>query len=139
MTSLIPRRRARRYPGLYLATVSDATDPEARGRLQVSVPAVTGSSTVWAPSLRDLGPRPDLGDEVLVGFASGDPGSPYVIGVVATGSSTVKIADDNGSSISLGPSGIDIKAAAEIRLTASSVKVSAGSVQVDAELAQFSA
>jgi hypothetical protein len=104
----------------------------------VRVPAVTGSSTVWALSLRDLGARPELGDEVLVGFASGDPGIPYVIGVVATGPSVVELADGNGSSIRLGPSGIEMSAAAEIRLTAPSVKVVTGSAQVDAELAAFS-
>ena len=138
MRRLIPRRPARRYLGLHRATVVGATDPEARGRLEVVVPSVTGSSSIWASRLRDLGPRPKPRDEVLVGFAGGDPSSPYVIGVVATGSSAAEIADDNGNSIRLDSSGVEVRAVGEVRLTSSTVRVATGSAQVDAERAEFS-
>ncbi len=139
MTPFTRRRLTRRYPGLYRATVVDATDPQGSNRLQVSVPSLSGSALAWAPTLRDLGATPQVGEEVLVGFEAGELTSPYVVGVLATGpSAPVEIADENGNSIRLSSSGIDITAAAEVRLTASTVKVTAGSVKLDAGMAELS-
>lgn len=139
MTRLLRGRLARRYPGIYRATVVDATDPQGSNRLKVSVSSLTGSPLAWAPTLRDLGARPQVGEEVLVGFEAGELTSPYVIGVLATGpSAPLEIADTNGNSIRLTSSGIEINGAAELRLMTATIKVSTGSVQVDAGMSEFS-
>ncbi len=140
MSPSLRQRLRRRHFGLYRATVVDANDPEESNRLQVSVPSLSGSPLAWAPTLRDLGPRPQADDEVLVGFEAGELASPYVVGVLATGpSEPVEMADENGNSIRLTASGIEIEAAVEVRLSAAaSVEVSAGSVDVDAAMSDFS-
>lgn len=51
---------------------------------------------------------------------------------------SVEIADANGNSIRLDPSGIVLQAAAKVRVVASSVEVSAGMLQVDAGMSKFS-
>ena len=131
--------RRRRYPGLYRARVVDATDPQGSNRLKVSVPSLTGAPMAWAPTLRDIGARPEIGDEVLVGFEAGELATPYVVGVLATGpSAPVEIADENGNSIRLTSSGIEINGAAEVRVTTSTIKVTAGSLKVDAGMSEFS-
>lgn len=136
---MLRRRKARRYPGLYRAIVVDATDPQGSNRLKVSVPSLTGAPLAWAPALRNIGARPQVGEEVLVGFEAGRMATPYVVGVLATGSSApVEIADENGNSIRLTSSGIEINAAAAVRLNTSTMKVTAGSVKVDAGMSEFS-
>ena len=139
MTRLLRRRPGRRYPGLYRAKVVDATDPQGSNRLRVSVPSLTRAPAVWAPMLRGIGARPQVDEEVLVGFEAGDLSTPYVVGVLATGSSApVELADDNGNSIRLSPAGIEITAAAEVRLSTSTTKVTTGSMKVDAGMSDFS-
>lgn len=139
MTRLLRRRLARGCPGLYRATVVDTADPQGSNRLKVSVPSLTDSALAWAPTLRGLGARPQVGDEVLVGFEAGKLASPYVVGVLTTGpSAPVEIVDANGNSIRLTSSGIEINGAAEVRLTTSTVKVSASSMTVDAGISEFS-
>ncbi len=136
MTRSLRRRTARRYHGLYRATVVDATDPRG-SRLRVRVPSLTDAPVAWAPALRDIGARPPVGEQVLVGFEAGQMATPYVVGVLTTGSpAPVEIADENGNSIRLTSSGIEINGAAEIRLTTSTVTVTAGSVKVDAEMSE---
>ncbi len=103
------------------------------------MPSLPGAPLAWAPTLRDVGARPQVGEEVLVGFEGGELASPYVVGVLATGvSAPVEIADENGNSIRLSSSGIEINAAAEVSLTATTISGSAGSVTVDAGTAEFS-
>ena len=139
MTRLLRRRTARRYPGLYRARVVDASDPQGSNRLKVSVPSLTGAPLAWAPTLRDIGARPEIGDEVLVGFEAGEMATPYVVGVLSTGpSAPLEIADENGNSIRLTSSGIEINGAAEVRVTTSTIKVTAGSLNVDAGMSEFS-
>lgn len=139
MTRLPRRRTRRRYPGLYRATVVDTTDPQGSNRLKVSVPSLTGAPLAWAPTLRDLGARPQVGEEVLVGFEAGDLATPYVVGVLATGSAApVELADEHGNSIRLTSSGIEITGAAAVRLTASTVRISTGSMKVDTGMSEYS-
>ncbi len=89
--------------------------------------------------LRDMGARPQVGEEVLVGFEAGELATPYVVGVLATGASApVEIADENGNSIRLSSSGIEITGSAAVRVTSSTMNVSAGSVKVDTGMSEFS-
>ena len=86
-----------RWPGVYPALVTDLVDPDAQGRVQVSLPwspdGNGGDYQVWA-RLSTLmgGPNrgswfiPEHGDEVLVAFEAGDPRRPYVLGGLWNGS-----------------------------------------------------
>jgi uncharacterized protein involved in type VI secretion and phage assembly len=86
-----------RWPGVYPALVSDIVDPDAQGRVQVSLPwspdSDGGTYQAWA-RLSTLmgGPNrgswfvPEHGDEVLVAFEAGDPRRPYVLGGLWNGS-----------------------------------------------------
>ena len=139
MTRLLRRRPGRRYPGLYRGKVVDASDPQGSNRLRVSVPSLTAAPLAWASTLRDIGARPRVGEEVLVGFEAGELSTPYVVGVLSTGSSApVEIADEHGNSIRLSSSGIEITAAAAVRLSTSTTEVTTGSMKVDAGMSDFS-
>ena len=131
------RRRGRQHFGLHRATVVDATDPQQHGRVQVTVPAVSSAPT-WAPTLRDVGGLPGVGDEVLVGFESGDAARPYVLGVVATTPPQVELADDNGNLVRLTTAGVEISSSGTVRINASQIKLSAGMGQADAGMWKFS-
>jgi uncharacterized protein involved in type VI secretion and phage assembly len=86
-----------RWPGVYPALVTDIVDPDAQGRVQVSLPwSPDGGGSgysAWA-RLATLagGPNrgswfvPEHGDEVLVAFEAGDPRRPYVLGGLWNGS-----------------------------------------------------
>jgi hypothetical protein len=71
--------------GVFRGTVVNNADPEKSGRLQVSVPAVTGFGAVnWAAPATPSGfpvipPKP--GDPVWVMFESGDVNSPVWMGI----------------------------------------------------------
>ena len=133
------RRRQQRVPGLYRATVVNATDPRQAHRLQVTIPLVSGTTATWAPTLRDLGGPPQVGDEVLVGFEAGDPRHPYVIGVLATSAQPpVEMSDENGNSVRLSSSGIDLTTSGEVRVAASKIHFSAGLGETDAGMWRFS-
>jgi uncharacterized protein involved in type VI secretion and phage assembly len=76
-----------RYFGKYRGTVADNSDPTARGRLQVRVPAVLGDLTVWAmPCVPYAGAGvgfyslPEPGTGVWVEFEGGDPSYPIWVG-----------------------------------------------------------
>ncbi len=64
--------------GVFMGTVTDATDPLRSGRARVQVPAVPGADG-WAPSCA-TNLRP--GDKVVVAFEAGDQTRPVVIGKV---------------------------------------------------------
>ncbi len=139
MNSSHPRRPQRTCPGVYRATVVNATDPQQAHRVQLTIPSVSASPSTWAPTIRDVAGRPQVGDEVLVGFEAADPDFPYVIGVLSTApGSSVEISDDGGNSVRLSPSGIELTTSGDVRVTASQVRVSAGLAEVDAGMCDFS-
>lgn len=74
--------------GLMSAVVSDTHDPKKLGRVKVTLPWLSKEFTTgWARTVspgggakRGLWAIPEVGDEVLVGFADGDFDHPYVLG-----------------------------------------------------------
>ncbi|MDT5079255.1 MAG: hypothetical protein QOJ80_3892 [Mycobacterium sp.] len=81
-----------RYLGLYRAIVVDVADPQQSKRVKFSLPSLNTSS--WAPTLRNLGGTPQVGDQILVGFEAGDLNLPYVVGVFATGPTPAEVPID---------------------------------------------
>jgi uncharacterized protein involved in type VI secretion and phage assembly len=76
-----------RIYGVVIGIVVDADDPEAIGRVRVSLPWYASGYEVWARVAQlYAGPGfgstwvPDPGGEVLVAFAHGDMRFPYVVG-----------------------------------------------------------
>jgi hypothetical protein len=68
--------------GVYRATVVDGTDPEQSGRVQVTVPDVSGSTPVWAtPSTAVGSESPSVGGDVWVQFEGGNSEHPVWVGL----------------------------------------------------------
>jgi uncharacterized protein involved in type VI secretion and phage assembly len=96
---------ASHFFGKYRGTVVDNADPTDRGRLQVQVPAVLGSESVWAlPCVPYAGAGvgfyalPEPGTAIWVEFEGGDPSFPVWSGcfwadgeLPDTGGAAVKI------------------------------------------------
>jgi Type VI secretion system/phage-baseplate injector OB domain len=69
--------------GVRRATVVDPLDPQQANRLQVTVPSVTYSESLWATASPAVGANlPNLGDQVWVQFAGGDVHYAVWIGVM---------------------------------------------------------
>jgi uncharacterized protein involved in type VI secretion and phage assembly len=73
--------------GIIVGVVSDLADPERLGRVRVKFPTLEDQESDWARLAtpmagkeRGLFLRPEVGDEVLVGFELGDPRRAYVLG-----------------------------------------------------------
>lgn len=91
-----PSTAAPAWPGVYPALVTDLRDPQALGRVQVSLPWAAdpggGRPVAWA-RLATLAAGagsgtwflPAVGDEVLVAFQGGDPSLPVVLGSLWNG------------------------------------------------------
>ena len=78
--------------GLLTGIVTDNKDPQQRGRIQVTIPALNDQARYWARlSTLMAGPEhgsfflPATGDEVLVAFEQGDPGRPFILGALWNG------------------------------------------------------
>ena len=94
--------------GLVIGLVSDLDDPEGIGRIQVKYPYREDQMSGWARLVTPMGGkqrglfmRPEVGDEVLIGYEQGDPRRPYVLGAVwttVTGSSPATAVDVIGAS-----------------------------------------
>jgi uncharacterized protein involved in type VI secretion and phage assembly len=80
-------------PGLVTGIVKDVDDPKNQGRIQVDLPAFEGRSrTAWAPiaapmagDKRGVAFMPEINDEAIIGFLSGDPEQPVVLGFTWNG------------------------------------------------------
>ncbi|GAA1531963.1 VgrG-related protein [Nocardioides humi] len=79
--------------GVSPAVVTSVQDPEDLGRVKIKVPWLSDDyESGWARTLqlgagdeRGLTILPEVGDEVLVAYAAGDLGHPYVLGGVFNG------------------------------------------------------
>ncbi len=93
----VPAGLGGRWYGVYPGLVSDIKDPDGQGRVKITLP--------WSPDTKDAryeawariaslmaGKQrgswfiPDVNDEVLVAFESGNPRRPYVLGGLWNGS-----------------------------------------------------
>lgn len=91
--------------GLQIGVVSALEgDPDGEYRAQVRMPLIDASEGVWARvALLDAGEnrgsffRPEIGDEVVLGFLNDDPRNPVVLGMLHSSAkpSPVEPADDN--------------------------------------------
>ena len=69
--------------GVYRGRVTNAQDPTAAGRVQVTVPAVAAATSLWAPVVSPFVPTkftPQIGATVWVAFEAGDRNYPVVLG-----------------------------------------------------------
>lgn len=88
LSSAPPQRRARtQASAATLGVVSRVDDPEGLGRVRVTLPTYGGVETEWmqvlslgAGSGRGLVMLPDVGDQVLLVLADGDPARGVVLG-----------------------------------------------------------
>lgn len=77
-----------RWPGVVPAIVTNTDDPNGWGRVKIKFPWMSDDAeSAWCRLLAPgAGPEagflsiPDVGDEVLVSFAHGDFGHPYILG-----------------------------------------------------------
>jgi hypothetical protein len=80
-----------RYFGKFRGVVANNTDPQNRGRLQVTITNFSNDALYWAeacvPYLASLEyPMPQVGMNVWVEFEQGDPGYPIWVGCMWDGS-----------------------------------------------------
>lgn len=84
------------FYGVYPALVTDLNDPDGQGRVKISLPwspdPDSGRYEVWARVATMMAGNnrgswfiPDVNDEVLVAFESGNPRRPYVVGALWNG------------------------------------------------------
>lgn len=95
------------YFGVYPAVVTDNIDPDGNGRILVRLPWLSKDTSfeVWARLATLMAGNnrgtwfvPDVDDEVLVAFESGDPRAPCVIGSLWNGHDTPPVYMDNMNS-----------------------------------------
>ena len=79
---------------VYRATVTDTVDPQGKGRIQVTIPAVA-TAVQWAavclPTAVGSGAvqLPEVGSAVWVAFEGGDASRPVYLGVLPAGGGTM--------------------------------------------------
>ncbi|HLM66753.1 MAG TPA: phage baseplate assembly protein V [Longimicrobium sp.] len=99
-----------RFYGAYPGLVTDVMDPDGQGRVKVHLPWTPDPGgaeyAVWARLATMMAGKnrgswfiPDVGDEVLVIFAGGDPRHPFVIGAMWNGQDTPPQSMDAQNSI----------------------------------------
>jgi uncharacterized protein involved in type VI secretion and phage assembly len=93
----IPAGLGGRWYGVFPALVSDIKDPDGQGRVKVTLPWAPDTQgsryEAWARQATLMGGNnrgswfvPDVNDEVLIAFESGDPRRPYILGGLWNGS-----------------------------------------------------
>jgi Rhs element Vgr protein len=89
--------------GLQAGVVTDNEDPDGDFRVRVMLPLVVdGDDGVWARvaavdagSDRGFFFRPEVGDEVLVGFLDDDPRQPVILGMLHSSAKTAPLSPSN--------------------------------------------
>lgn len=89
--------------GLQAGVVTDIEDPDGEFRVRVMLPLVVdGDDGVWARvaavdagSERGFFFRPEVGDEVLVGFLDDDPRQPVILGSLHSSAKTAPLEPNN--------------------------------------------
>jgi uncharacterized protein involved in type VI secretion and phage assembly len=78
-----------RENGIVIGTVVDLNDPEKLGRVKLKLPQYNDEQSTWARiaspmagANRGVFFRPEVQDEVLVGFENGEVRRPYVLGAL---------------------------------------------------------
>ena len=84
-----------RWFGLYPAIVSDLVDPDAKGRIKVTIPMFGGAGSgvsAWATLLAPYADKdqgfevlPEVDSQVVIAFEAGDPVRPYIVGACWNG------------------------------------------------------
>lgn len=103
----VPRGYGGLFYGAYPALVRDIKDPDGQGRVKVALPwspdgdgaayeAWARLATMMAGNNRGTWFIPDVGDEVLLVFAGGDPRQPFVIGSLWNGQDKPPAGMDGG-------------------------------------------
>jgi Rhs element Vgr protein len=91
--------------GLQAGVVTDLEDPEGEFRVRVRLPLVVdGDDGIWARvAAADAGAdrgfffRPELGDEVLVGFLDEDPRQPVILGMLHSSAMAAPLSPSNSN------------------------------------------
>jgi len=78
--------------GIIIGLVKDLADPEGLARVKVTFPYLDGQESAWARLATLMAGngrgslfRPEVDDEVLVGFERGDPKLPFILGALWNG------------------------------------------------------
>jgi uncharacterized protein involved in type VI secretion and phage assembly len=78
-----------RENGIVIGTVVDLNDPEKLGRVKLKLPQYNDEQSTWARIASPMAGnnrgfffRPEVQDEVLVGFENGEARRPYVLGAL---------------------------------------------------------
>lgn len=80
--------------GLHIGIVTDIMDPKGEGRVRIKLPMVNPDDAgIWARvATLDAGNnrgtffRPEIGDEVIIGFMNGDSSHPIILGMLHSSS-----------------------------------------------------
>ena len=88
--------------GLQLGVVTDNEDPQGNFRVRVKLPLVADDDGVWARVAcldagndRGLLIRPEIGDEVVLGFLDEDPRAPVLLGMLHSSAKAAPLAPSN--------------------------------------------
>jgi Rhs element Vgr protein len=91
--------------GLHIGVVTDIVDPDSEYRVKVRIPVISTSeegswarvATLDAGNARGSFFRPEVDDEVIVGFLNDDPRSPIILGMLHSSSlpAPLEPAEDN--------------------------------------------
>ena len=82
-----------RIPGVVVGIVTNNKDDDGMGRVKVKLPSISDTDeTYWARVAAPMAGKergfyflPEVGDEVLVAFAYGDPRFPFILGALWNG------------------------------------------------------